>query len=209
MNDDLDDVVLSLAGRSVAGAWDRVRRYCGLSWSGGVPETWAFRYFDLVDANPDRVEPTDVLAAAALHSGLSRADLAYFWDQAQSLNDWVGQLPCGVGLDQADEVMLSALAGLADWQDSPGLALLTKVLARKRPALIPLVDRALLDWYRPVTGERSAAAAWPALLQALRADLSRNGDDFERMSVALADETGTNVSPLRLLDIVIWMGGAR
>lgn len=87
--------------------------------------------------------------------------------------------------------------------------MLTKVLHRKRPSLIPLVDRALLDWYRPVTGERTATAAWPALLHALRGDLTANEVVLGRMSEALEDEIATVVSKLRLVDIAIWMGGAQ
>ena len=46
------------------------------------------------------------------------------------------------------------------------------MLHRKRPRLLPLFDRAVVDWYRPVTGQRAAATAWAPLLAALREDLA-------------------------------------
>lgn len=112
MRDDLGPMALSLAGRSVPDAWDRIRRYCGLSWSGGSGETWAFRFYDLVESHQDRIEAVDVLAAASLYPGLSRADLSFFWDQADAISAWVTALPIEVDLRNADDDLLRELARL-------------------------------------------------------------------------------------------------
>ncbi len=61
-----------------------------------------------------------------------------------------------------------------------------------------------------MTGERSARAAWPDLLRALRDDLGGlNALLLAMMGVELEKQTGRQTSHLRLLDISIWMGGRR
>lgn len=76
MNDDL-----TLAGHRVEQAGDVIRRFCGLPWSGGPPETWASPYYDATMPADGLLRLTDVTAAAALHPGLSRADLRLFHER--------------------------------------------------------------------------------------------------------------------------------
>src|SRR3954464_1753238 len=93
---------LTLGGRPAEGSYDRIRRYCGLPWSGGPPETWAYRYYDAVECDSDALTQVDVVTAAVLHPGLSRSDLAYFWDQADGLTMWLRTVPRDVCLRDAD-----------------------------------------------------------------------------------------------------------
>lgn len=207
-NEEFHEFTLELAGKQVSEPWDRILRYCGLPWSGGTPETWAYRYYDSLDTDPEHVGPVDVLAAASLHPGLSRSDLGWFWDHADELDAWLGAAPDDLALRDAAEDVLDHVIGLAAFDSAPPLTLLTKVLHRKRPDLIPLVDRHILDWYRPVTGERAAAAAWPGLLRSLRTDLGGlNALLIAMMNVELENRTGRRLTHLRLADITIWMGG--
>jgi hypothetical protein len=37
----MNDLPIVVAGRTIPDGVDRVRRYCGLPWSGGTGETWA------------------------------------------------------------------------------------------------------------------------------------------------------------------------
>jgi len=203
---DLQTLTLQLAGQEIRGGWDRLCRYCGLEWSGGPAETWAYRYYDTVETDPNTLTPVDVLATAALHPGISRDDLSYFWEHQAELTDWIGRFPTDLALRDADDETLTRLTELASSKRSPSLSLLTKVLHRKRPELIPLVDRELLELYRPITGERGATAAWPALLPTLREDLAGpNSIILAIMNVELENQLGRGLSHLRLADIVIWM----
>ncbi|MGY6499923.1 MAG: DUF6308 family protein [Acidimicrobiales bacterium] len=197
---------LVLAGRPVEHATDLVRRYCGLGWSGGPPETWAYRYYDLVESDSDSVTQVDVLAASALHPGLARSDLAWFWDRSAELDAWLAGLPGDVSLADAEAPTLSRLDELADWSDGPALTLVSKVLHRKRPHLIPLVDRHILDWYRPVTSERSAPKAWASLLRTMQHDLIDNRPTLDAIVHELGDELARPISHLRIVDIAVWMG---
>ncbi|MBK5221562.1 MAG: hypothetical protein JJE52_01530 [Acidimicrobiia bacterium] len=206
IDDAADQAELVLAGRPVPRTWDRVRRYCGLEWSGGPPEVWAYGYYDTISTDPGAVDPLDVLSTAALHPGLSRADLAFFAEQRLEIEAWIAPLPLGLGLADADDATLEHLERLAVWPAAPTLALLSKVLHRKRPELIPLVDRHVVDWYRPVTGERSAPRAWPLLLRAMRHDLADNAQAFDTLGTATVSRLDQRMSDLRIADIALWMG---
>ncbi len=206
----MNSIPIQVGGRDVPDALDRIRRYCGLTWSGGSPETWAYRYFDLVPSElPDEVTPVDVLAAAALHPGLSRTDLAFFVDRADDLTDWLRSVPVDAELQFADSDLLAHLDALLGL-DGVSITLSSKVLHRKRPSLIPLLDRHIIDWYRPVTGERSATLAWAPIIRAMQQDLvgDVNGS-LTRIADALRPELASPPPAVRLIDIAIWMGSQR
>jgi len=187
---------LVMAGRSITDVEDTLRRYCGLPWSGGEPEVWAYAYFDAVhDDFPDEVMPVDVLAAAAVHPKLTRNDLAWFAGHREALDSLLSQLP-DIDLADADLALLNGLPALA--ARGIELSLLSKVLHRKRPGLIPMLDRALTSWYRQRLSSRGATA-WPELVGVLAEDLRGNADSLSRLRQVAP------LTDLRIADIVIWM----
>lgn len=200
--------VLVCAGRRIPKFSDHIRRYCGLPWSGGSAETWAFPYYEGVPTRPGHgVDPTDVLACAALHPGLRHTDLAFFAERADRLEAWLALLPADVDLADADESTVAHIASLPELTDEVGLSLLSKVAHRKRPRLVPLFDRALSDWYRLLSKARGVTG-WPDLVGTLRLDLDRasNRGVLADLQSELAEELDTAVpTALRLVDIAIWM----
>ena len=206
----MKNIPIQVGGRDVPDALDHIRRYCGLTWSGGSPETWAYRYFDLVPSElPDEVTPVDVLAAAALHPGLNRSDLAFFVDRADDLSEWLRSIPVDAKLRTADSNLLTYLDVLVDF-DGVSITLLSKVLHRKRPSLIPLLDRHIIDWYRPVAGERSATLAWARIIRTMQQDLIGDTNGLlTEIAEALRPELASPPSAIRLIDIAIWMGAQR
>jgi hypothetical protein len=203
---------LRFAGRAIEDAEDHIRRYCGLAWSRGTPETWAYPYYDLPPADPDpaHVNSSDVLRAAALHAGLSRANLAFFIENAAQLDSVLSGLPRSVDLSDADDSTISQIVALADLAE-PGraeLSLITKVLHTKRRRLIPLLDRSLLDWYHPTISQRGAGA-WAELVRAVHTDLSApsNQTALDEIRLRLERDLASELIPsaLRLADIAVWM----
>ena len=207
-SDELRSIVVQIGGRRVEGGWDRVARYCGLPWSGGDDETWAFRYYDSIFSPPNNtVGPQDVLATAALHPGLRKSDLTFFHEERRFISSWLEDLPEEHGIGGCDGAVAAHVAQLATWDVPVSLQLLTKVLHRKRPKLIPLLDRHVIDWFRPVTGERTAAAAWPGILRSIRDDMDLLNTIFlHSMATAVEEKTFEPLSALRVMDIIIWMG---
>ena len=202
---------LVLAGRPIDcdEAWTRALRYCGLPWDDNPPETWAFRYYDAIETDPTVLTSVDVVCAGALHPGISRDDLTCFWDHRDELTSWLNRFPVDLALRAADESTIAQLVELPSMFHVPSLPLLTKVLHRKRPWLIPVIDREVIDLYRPLTGQRRAAEAWNLLLQHLADDLRTNREPLAEFRFALRTLHGLSLSDLRTVDIVIWMGGQR
>ncbi len=212
----MNDVPIHAAGREIPNALDRVRRYCGLQWSGGGPETWAWPYYDATQAeHDDIVSPGDVVCAAALHSGLSRDDLVFYRERASAVSAWLREVPIGVRLWELNDGTVEHLATLPELA-APSLSLLSKVLHRKRPHSVPLLDRHIIDWYRPVTGQRAAVMVWGPLIHAMRTE---ELDERRRLTMAIAvtgierelwPDTPIDERPrlswLRATDIAIWMG---
>jgi hypothetical protein len=196
---------------------DRIRRYCGLSWSGGYGETWAWPYYDAVPtSHDDRVGPIDVVCVAALHPGLGKADLTFFRERRDDVSEWLAALPPDARLWEVDDHLAVHVAGLADRFPEVAISLLSKVLHRKRPHLIPLLDRHVVDWYRPITRRRAMADAWPAIARAMREEqkdpewrfvttmaLQPIEQDLQQLT---GSGNGQQLSFLRAVDIAIWMG---
>jgi hypothetical protein len=215
----MDEQPLVVAGRTLPEALDRIRRYCGLNWSGGPPETWAWHYYDAVPTDQDdNVTSVDVLCAAALHPGLSRSDLAFFRDRKTDLSRWLSAVPADINPWEAVEADVQHLATLPDRFPGVSVTLLSKVLHRKRPQLIPLLDRHIVDWYRPVTGKRVMNDAWEPIIRAMHdEELERDGRQHLEFSIDLVrieadvhlltdDDHRAGLSWIRAIDIAIWMG---
>lgn len=202
--------VLELGGRELPDALDDVRRYCGLPWSGGTGEVSAFHYFDALEERreDDIVRPVDVLSVAALHPGLRWKDLQYFSDEAPRLQTWLQTIPGSIDLADADEDLVDEVARLPERFDGhPGLSLLSKVLHAKRPRLIPILDRTLTDWYRPISSRRGESA-WQDCVKLLHSDLAarHNRTILRTIRSELGVDLGAVVpSELRIADIAIWM----
>lgn len=201
------DDVLVVAGAPIEGAEGAIGRYCGI---GG--EVWAYAYFDALPAPPGPgFARADVTAAAALHAGLSKADLEWFVRRAGDLAAVLGTLPDGPGLEAVDEPVLEGLAAVQELVDEGGatLSLISKVLHRRRPRLVPIYERATARRYADAPGRSN----WQRLILGLRADLLDRGNAAAlegiqgRLAVAL--DGGVVPSRLRLLDIAIWMEATR
>ncbi len=214
---------LHAAGAPIPDARQLVETYCGLPDSGGHRSHWAYAYFDAVDHDPDDVAPQDITACAALHARFSQPALDSFIRQRGRLRQLLTEIPADVDLADADDALLRHLeaivSGLAEGSGEygpalpdTGRALVSKVLHRKRPRLIPMFDKAIADRYSRRLPDRRAIRG-PAFASLVRNDLA---DPWNRevlaairssLSRGLADQSvPTN---LRVLDISVWMDDHR
>lgn len=108
------------------------------------------------------------------------------------------------------------LASAVEFEPHVSITLLSKVLHRKRPGLIPLLDRHVIDWFRPVTRERTPARAWGPLLRSMRDDADANrvlvmaillhGFKTATRPDRIGVDVSNTLSLVRATDIAIWMG---
>jgi len=146
----------------------------------------------------------DILAVSLLGVRIpGRAALEVLESKAPELNALLSQIPAEVDLWEVPEVTVGPDSAADQlWRrlvDLPGAGWVTagKLLARKRPRLIPVYDRVVqtamaradTEWWRPL---RIVLRENPGLIVQLE---------------GLRDQTGlgSEVSLLRVLDVCVWM----
>jgi len=97
--------------------------------------------------------------------------------------------------------VLDALTAAQDCSQLTSVAV-TKILHRKRPDLVPIVDRRVRAFY-------GTGSSYMPLFEAVRADLAAHRDLVRGWADQYHVPDGRPMSLLRALDIVIWMGGER
>ena len=123
----------------------------------------------------------------------------------------VAELPA-VSLAEASDDVVEQVASLFSVLDDAPYAgrgvrgtILSKVLHRKRPDLVPLYDSRIFECYTaPGAIPRAAHRSWREfmglLCRAMRDDLHGEAEEFAALSRACEGA----VSPLRILDILVW-----
>lgn len=197
----------SLGGRKISDPGSRVLRYCGAVVE-GRREVWAYGFYDTIATDPRVLTPIDIVAASALHPGISRADLEFFDCVLPALNAWLDDVPESEDLACASSTRLDHVARVAEIA-GPRTPLVSKVLHRKRPNLVPLIDRHLVDWYRFHLRDSKIreASSLRILLESLADDLMTNVESIDGVRDVVEQAVLQRPSPLRVLDIAIWMEG--
>jgi hypothetical protein len=196
------------SGISVADPIDRLRRFCQQE----------FDYYDGVPGgNPDCIEPIDVLATVGINSRIDTAlkVRTVHRSAAAACNRLLQALPHDADLltfeplDQVVELLAAAMTSKFVL-----LASACKVLHRKRPRLVPVLDSVVVKHY--LTGlaqARLLARSWESrpgateaagvVLAAFREDLLAVRAELEGLALELSAE-GFPLSLVRILDIIVW-----
>lgn len=154
----------------------------------------------------DRFTSDDIVAVAMLAVRIpGRSALALIEDAAAESGRLLGTIPTDVALHEAGAAELIAPSSAAAqlWQvlvGIPGVSWVTasKLLARKRPALLPVYDRVV----RAALGRTASEDLW----EPLHATLATNPDLIVDLHDARSRAgIGDDITPLRVLDVIIWM----
>ncbi len=182
----IDAVLIPQAARLVADYYDERRAFAAATF-----ET-------LGENDPYRVRTDDLLAFTLLDVSASPLGVRQILGaQAKDLAEVLSRVPVGVPLWEATDANLSDAEGawaLLRSINSINSVIAGKLLARKRPALIPVIDKWVVKALAAPGGQY-----WAPMRDALT-DADRRG----RIE-ALRGDVPLSVSTLRLLDVVIWM----
>lgn len=175
---------------------------------------YAYPAYDrLVTNSSTELVDGDLLAPALIGVDLDRARFSLLRDMAPAL-EGVADLP-PVALQDADDDHVLCVAGLFGILDEPRYSgrgirgtIVSKVLHRKRPELVPLYDSRIFEAYTaPGAIPRSTDLAWQQFMAMLctqmRDDLRAEAAAFTALE-ELAASQGTPVTQLRILDILVW-----
>lgn len=180
---------------------------------------WAYPAYDGY-LSEDAIGPltdADLLAPVLLNvSHLSVATFYRLQDETPRLQELLDQLSPDLSLVDATAHDLELIGALFEGIDAGRLkgakaTTLSKILHRKRPALIPLQDAQVRRCYQagadaplPMVPGRTWEAFTTALAGRIQCDLTSQHAAFER----LADlAPGAPVTPLRAFDIIAWWCG--
>lgn len=176
---------------------------------------FAWPAYDTLETNGSSTLVTgDLLAPTLLEAHVDPSRFRVLSEMLPELQS-VAALP-PVALHDADDATIDAVAGLFAVLDTPhyhrrGIrgTIVSKVLHRKRPDLVPLYDSRIDAAYRasgqvPHETHRSWQQFMGLICRLMRADLQRHSDVFTSLQV-FARGRGAELTWLRILDICIWM----
>ncbi len=179
-----------------------------------VRNGYAYPAYDrLVTNGSAELVDGDLLAPSLMGVDIDRGRFALLREMLPAL-EAVADLPA-VPLHEADEDHVLCVSGLFGILDEPRYAgrgvrgtIVSKVLHRKRPDLVPLYDSRIFEAYTaPGALPRSTDRAWADfiadLCRQMRDDLRGEAEVFDALE-QLAVQEGHPVSRLRILDILVW-----
>ena len=167
-------------------------------------------YDQLVTNGSAELVDGDLLAPGLIGAEVDRGRFALLRELMPRIAG-VAALP-PVALQDADDTLVGAVADLFAVLDEAPYAgkgvrgtILSKVLHRKRPDLVPLYDSRIFESYTaPGAIPRAAHRSWREFMGLLctqmRADLQEESAGFDR----LVEASDGAVTRLRILDVLVW-----
>jgi hypothetical protein len=177
---------------------------------------YAFGAYDTLVTNgtADLVDG-DLLAPSLLDAPVDMARFGVLKRMLPNLRDRLAALP-PVAIEDADDATIARVAACFDVLDErtyerQGVrgTIVSKVLHRKRPDLVPLYDSRIFAAHTaPGAIPRAAERSWVEFMvlfcTQLRDDIRGNREEFAHLQ-AVAAEAGARVTLLRIHDILVWM----
>lgn len=183
-----------------------------------VRNGFAYPSYDrLVTNGSTTLVDADLLAPNLIGAEVDRGRFALLREMLPELAG-IASLP-EVAIEDASDDQLGEVADLFAVLDRPPWAgtgahspirgtILSKVLHRKRPDLVPLYDSRIFESYTaPGAIPRAAHRTWREFMLLLcaqmRDDIRAEQEAFDSLR-AVAAETGAELSALRILDVLVW-----
>jgi len=167
-----------------------------------------YAYYDAIpSADPNAIEPIDVLVTVAMNSFINNAALVRSVHQgmAEACDPLLAEIPQHSDLldEDFDSSGVERLLDAACQVPQVQLARATKVLHRKRRSLIPMMDSVLNDYYlTSLGGGRRAASVATVVLGAFRDDLRAVVGDLRTIGEDVRSQ-GYDPTPLRMLEVLV------
>ena len=197
------------SGLTVDLSTDLLLRFCR--------EEWAY-YDGIPDRDPYRILPEDVTVTVAMNSFVDTADKVRTVHRGMAKAcDWtLRDIPVDADIRSfdLDGAIANELFTATCRIKGVLLPVATKVLHRKRPGWIPMIDNVILVAYLDAMGRpglkartqkgAKAAGVGVFVMNAFRKDLEAVNDEIETIGAALR-EADAPMTPVRILEVALWM----
>lgn len=176
-------------------------------FSGSPNDLFSGRWFDKFAAmgDADQFGPSDVLAVEALSVRVRPESAAkIIIADADRYNSLLQQIPAEVDLWDVDPSVIDVGSPAAELHAAldglPGVGWVTagKLMAAKRPRLIPILDKEVKGLLKPPRGR-----FWASIYEQLSVDARR------RAIAEVCEVAPDGISLLRRIDVSLWMHAAR
>jgi Family of unknown function (DUF6308) len=185
----------------------------------GSPTGYVYDRFQ-TGSDADGLNDADLLAPNLLNAPVQLKRFAALRSVRDEVESHLASIPQGLELSAASDAdlvclgpLFEVLDGLKASRSGVGAVVFSKVLHRKRPRLIPIIDINVLHCYQkhptreaarvPFATNRSWAEFVVLLAGAMRDDLTAALDEWDRLTAL----TIPPLTHLRALDIVAWRLG--
>jgi len=177
-----------------------------------------YEYYDgIPDSNPAKILPQDMLVTVAVNSFVTSAPKirAVHRGLQSTCEEFLAEIPAEASILDYDEEcsQLHALLHAAIQPRGILVAVATKVLHRKRPHWLPMLDSVICHFYLTAMGrtamrswlddKRKAADAAVTVFRAFREDIRHAVEPLREVQTALANN-GYDLSLVRIWEVLLW-----
>jgi cyclic pyranopterin phosphate synthase len=198
------DITLQ-TGQEISNCEEKVFAFC--------KKYWFYRAYDLVAVPADdTLDESQVRLANKMRARMEPSVVTAFLERKEAIGVQLARIPPTLRLwDSEASILWNDLAELFRCCLAPGLrpARVTKVLHKKRPNLIPILDSVIVHYLKRTAAKKGIALPndeaerMVSYVKLLRTDVERNLPTLQHLGKRVA-ALGGELSPLRVLDIVIW-----
>jgi hypothetical protein len=172
-------------------------------------------WWDIYDGVPTAHDATitvpDIVISVALNSQLdTRTKVWHVWQERAAIEQALARIPSDLSLEADDipwldlHTLFERFCAIKHAKE----AVTTKILHKKRPALIPIYDRFVGAYFQstfdPQVCRKRGAPFLVAYMQCFRAELRAYRSELHALCAAMA-KNGWSLTPVRLLEVLIWM----
>jgi hypothetical protein len=185
-------------------------------WDDATPEqreTVLARGYSLYDGWPvpqdDQITALDAYVSTGISSRVLVFDTIRLLVRAEAARPLLQQIPPDARLQEATPAQLSAAANLIDlFSAAPhiGVGKSTKVLHKKRPSFIPVIDSVVADFlWKNFPHFIAQGSSWKAKLALYRDILLRHAEPLSEIREGI-QSSGLHLTTARILSHLIWLG---
>lgn len=169
-----------------------------------------YEAYDGIKVAQDNVlRPEEIAISVMVNSQISGNTARQIWENRKPVEDSLRRIGSSASIaDVVDKIPWDEVGHCVDGicrVPRAKLAVASKILHKKRPALIPMMDSVIIGYYSPLIQKQAGSLGQYAahIMRVFRCDLLSVHDELEAMST-FATALGKPITVCRALEVLIW-----